>query len=465
MGGVVEFVLGVADPWAYVLVGVLALAEAAALLGLVIPGEMAVLLGGVVVSTGHARLGWMIAVAAAGAVVGDSIGYELGRRFAGPLRTSRLGRRVGEVRWLRAEEYLRTRGGKAVFIGRWIGVLRALVPFVAGASRMPYRIFLPYNVLGGVLWAATFVVAGYLAGNSYRVVAKYAGQASLVLGGLLLLVTVFTLGARWVMGHPERVRSALHRVGGSAPARWIAGRYARQLAFLADRLRPHGAFGLVLSVELAVLVAAGWFFGGVTEDVLARNELIGIDSPVAQFFAVHREPWLTTAMAGVTWLGSARVLAPAALVIATVTGRRLRSWRPLLFLAAVLVGSTVMVQLIKVLIARPRPEARLIEALGYSFPSGHATAAAAGWTAIAVVLALLTGRWRPKVALAATAVLIALVVGVSRVYLGVHEPTDVLGGWALGVAWTAGVAAAMRAYDDRARRKVAAEPRPETGRP
>ncbi|PLC12781.1 hypothetical protein AUQ48_11805 [Kocuria flava] len=378
MSAVVEFVLGVADPWAYMLVGLLALAEAAALLGLVIPGETAVLLGGVVVSTGHARLGWMMAAAAAGAVVGDSVGYELGRRFAGPLRASRLGRRVGERRWARAEEYLRTRGGKAVFIGRWIGVLRALVPFVAGASRMPYRVFLPYNVLGGVLWAGSFVVAGYLAGHSYRVVAQYAGQASLVLGGLLVVLAVFALAVRWVMGHPDRVRSALDRAGDWPPVRWVALRYDRQLAFLADRLRPHGAFGLVLSVELAVLVAAGWFFGGVTEDVLARNELIGIDGPVAQFFTVHREAWLTTAMAGITWLGSASVLVPTALVVAAVAGRRRRSRRPLLFLAAVLAGSTVMAQLIKVLIARPRPGAGLVEALGYSFPSGHATAAAAG---------------------------------------------------------------------------------------
>ncbi|PLC12780.1 hypothetical protein AUQ48_11800 [Kocuria flava] len=81
-----------------------------------------------------------------------------------------------------------------------------------------------------------------------------------------------------------------------------------------------------------------------------------------------------------------------------------------------------------------------------------------------MVLGLLSGRWRPKVALAATAVLIMVLVGVSRVYLGVHEPTDVLGGWALGVAWTAGVAAAMRAHEDRARRQVAAGPRPGTGR-
>jgi undecaprenyl-diphosphatase len=107
----------------------------------------------------------------------------------------------------------------------------------------------------------------------------------------------------------------------------------------------------------------------------------------------------------------------------------------------------VLVQLIKLLVARPRPGAGLVTALGYSFPSGHAAAAAAGWGAIAVVLMELTTRWSTRVVLATAGLLIALLVGVSRVYLGAHEPTDVLGGWALGAAWVAGLTAALHVYD------------------
>lgn len=443
----VQDILGLASPWAYLLVGLLAAAEAAAFLGLVVPGETAVLLGGVVVATGHAHLGWMIVAAATGAVVGDSIGYELGRRLAGPLRGGRLGARVGERRWQQAEDYLRTRGGKAVFIGRWIGVLRALVPFVSGASKMPYRVFLPYNVAGGVLWAGVFVVAGYLAGNSYQVIGHYAGQASLILAGLLILGASFALGVRWVMRHPDRVHAAKDRVADWPPVRWTTTRYARQLAFLADRLRPRRAFGLVLTIELVALVAAGWFFGAVAEDALARNELIGINGPVARFFAARQEPWLTTAMVVTTWLGSAAVLVPAATLVAILAGRRLRSVRPTTLLAGAMVGSTVMAVLIKLLVVWPVSGSGLA-GMGHAFPSGSAAASAAGWSAMAVVLGGLTTRWRPRVMLLSTALLLTLLVGLAQVYLGRQEPTAVLGGWALGAAWTAGVTAALRAYDD-----------------
>ena len=159
-----DALLNLASPWGYLLIGLLAGLEAAAFVGLVIPGETAMLLGGVLAANGRAELAVMMIAASTGAVLGDSLGYEIGRRFGGPLRRSRVGRRVGEQRWQRAEDYVRERGGRAVFLGRFVGVMRALVPAIAGAARMPYRTFLPYNAAGGVLWASAFVFAGYLAG-------------------------------------------------------------------------------------------------------------------------------------------------------------------------------------------------------------------------------------------------------------------------------------------------------------
>jgi undecaprenyl-diphosphatase len=257
------------------------------------------------------------------------------------------------------------------------------------------------------------------------------------------------LVAWWVSRHPERARTLARLLTGSALAQRLARRYSRQIAFLADRFRPGGAFGLILTVELAVLVVAGAAFGEVTESVLRRNDLVGLDAPVAQFFAAHREPWLTATMGVITWLGSAGVLGPLALVVGLGVGRRLGTSRPILFLAVAVGGATALAQLIKLIVGRPRPDAPLIPVLGYSFPSGHATGAAAGWLAIALVLAGLTTRWTVRVALVTGAVVIALLVGVSRVYLGVHEPTDVLGGWALGALWVAATAAALQIYDER----------------
>ena len=165
---VLDSLSSLAGPAAYLVVAALAALEASAFVGLFIPGELALLTGGYIAQQGHANLAIMMAVAAAGAIVGDSVGYEIGRHFGPTLQRSRLGRKVGEERWLRAEAYLEAKGGRAVFAGRFVGVLRALVPAVAGATRMPYRRFLVWNAAGALIWAPGTVLAGYAAGSSYR---------------------------------------------------------------------------------------------------------------------------------------------------------------------------------------------------------------------------------------------------------------------------------------------------------
>jgi len=151
---------GFGGPWSYPVIGLFAFLESAAFVGLVIPGETAVLLGGVLAATGQVTLLPMVLAGVLGAVLGDLAGYGLGR-LAGPaVRNGRAGRWVGEVRWRRAEELVARRGGPAVFVGRWIGLLRAVVPFVAGSIRMPRAQFMAWNAVGGTLWATTVICLG-----------------------------------------------------------------------------------------------------------------------------------------------------------------------------------------------------------------------------------------------------------------------------------------------------------------
>ncbi len=451
MSALLDGLLGLASPWGYLLVALLAGLEAAAFVGLVIPGEAAMLLGGVLASTGRASLPVMMACAAVGAVLGDSAGYEMGRRFSEPLRASRLGRRIGVQRWDDAEQYVRRRGGRAVFLGRFVGVLRALVPFVAGASRMPYRRFLPYNALGAVIWAPGLVYLGFLAGHSYRRVEQLAGRASLLLAVAVVVLGVVAVVGRWISRHPERALAPLRRLAARPVVLRIRGRYARQLAFLAARLSPAGALGLALTTQLALLALLGAVFGAVTEDVLAGNEIVRIDSPVSRFLIDHREPWLTSAMRLITALGGIHVLVPLLLAVGLLARWRQSSWRPLVLLALTTTGAVVASASIKLLIARPRPTAdSLVGALGYGFPSGHSTQAAAAWLAVALVLGSMTRSTAARVTLGSAALSVVVLVGVSRIYLGVHEPTDVLGGWALGALWLCAVLTALHLLQHRA---------------
>lgn len=183
-------ILGVSPALAYTLVALLVFAEDALFIGFVIPGETAAVLGGVVASRGQVQLGVMMGLVVLAAIIGDSVGYEVGKH---------MGPRLLENRFLlrhrdnlgKAQDFLRRRGGSAVFLGRFVALFRALMPSLAGVSGMHYPRFLAFNAAGGLIWGAGFVLLGYLAGNSYGAVAKAAGDdvtAAVVVIGLVAVV-------------------------------------------------------------------------------------------------------------------------------------------------------------------------------------------------------------------------------------------------------------------------------------
>jgi membrane-associated protein len=175
MSGFVDTVLNVDPLLALVIVGLLVFAEDAFFVGFVIPGETAAVLGGVVASRGNLPLWAMMVLVVLAAIIGDTVGYEVGKHL-GPrmLNMKVLNKRRAKLE--KAQEFLRSRGGSAVFLGRFIAFFRAVMPALAGSSRMHYPKFLAFNAAGGLVWGAGFVLLGFLAGNSYEAVAKTAGR-------------------------------------------------------------------------------------------------------------------------------------------------------------------------------------------------------------------------------------------------------------------------------------------------
>jgi membrane-associated protein len=174
---------------AYAIVGALVFAEASILIGFIFPGETAVIVGGVAASRGHVNIVTLIVLVVLCGIGGDSVGYLVGHRW---------GRRLLDIRLLRNRRpllenvlgHLSRRGAMAVVLARFTAFLRAVVPGLAGMSSMPYRIFLPANAAGGIVWGTAFCLLGYFIGHAYSKVEHASGFASDVLLGLIALVIV-----------------------------------------------------------------------------------------------------------------------------------------------------------------------------------------------------------------------------------------------------------------------------------
>jgi membrane-associated protein len=184
---------------ALLLVFALPALEASAFVGFIVPGEIGVLLGGVLANQHRVSLTGVLIAGIAGAIIGDSVGYVVGDRYGERLLGALPSRLVRPEHVRRTEETIERLGGRAVFVGRFTAALRALVPGIAGMSGMTYRTFLPWNVLGGAVWAAGFVVLGYLAGSQYQRIEHYANYVGL---GLLAAIVAF-----FVIRHQRQKRA------------------------------------------------------------------------------------------------------------------------------------------------------------------------------------------------------------------------------------------------------------------
>lgn len=162
----VDVLADLPGPLLLFVIGVAALLEGAVLVGLVLPGEAFVLLGASLAASGGtpAILVWMVAALAS--TTGDSVGYWLGLRFGGRLRTGWLGRRIGQRRWDAAETALQRAGSRGVVAAKFVGVVRPLVPPLAGILGLPFRRYLAASAIASALWTALLVTIGAVAGSS-----------------------------------------------------------------------------------------------------------------------------------------------------------------------------------------------------------------------------------------------------------------------------------------------------------
>ncbi|HZE31481.1 MAG TPA: DedA family protein [Actinoallomurus sp.] len=194
-----DALLNLHGPVIYAVVAALVFGEAALFFGFVFPGETAIVVAGVLASQQRVSLPILLIVIAASAIIGDSVGYEIGRRFGDRLLDTKALRKHRD-KLGRAHHLLRRRGALAVFIGRFTALLRAIMPGLAGSARMPYGRFLVFNALGGITWGVGFTVGGYVAGTAFEQVAQWAGRVLAIAVAVVALIAL----AIWVVRRRRR---------------------------------------------------------------------------------------------------------------------------------------------------------------------------------------------------------------------------------------------------------------------
>ena len=427
--------------WTYLIVGAFAFLETGAFVGLVAPGETMVILAGAVAGVGETSVVITLAIVWFCAWAGDSVSFMLGRRL-GKEFVMRHGPRIRITpeRFKKVEDYFRRHGGSTILIGRFVGLVRALAPFVAGSSGMQYRGFVPFSILGTGLWAATFTLVGYFASRSLDQAAEIVGQGTFLFGSTVAVIVVLVVVVRYLRQQENRqtIVETMERKALLRPLLFAGRRLKPQAVFLWRRLTP-GGLGLELTSMLAALAVGLFVFIGYAILVNADPSATNGDHSAGNVVFDLRMDWLTEVAKIASDIGSGYVVYPAALLGALALAIRRRFPEALV----IVVGTATIafgVPEFKEIVARPRPAGALIELPGNeSYPSGHA-AQSTVYVALALLFArefdprLHIRRITPGAALIFASLLLAAAIGLSRVYLGVHYLSDVSGGWAFGVS-------------------------------
>lgn len=446
---VLEDIAGALGKWTYLLVGVLAFLETGAFIGLVAPGEAAVVVGGVVAGQGEIDIRLMIGIVWFAAWAGDTVSYFVGRRLGRDFLVKHGARvQITESRLEQVEDYMHRHGGMTILIGRFIGLVRALAPFIAGASHMPYRRFLPYDVIGSGLWAAFFSLLGYFFSQRLSDVIHYAERGVLIFGwtvGVIVATVVLVKRFRkpeerakltaWLdeqeRSHPRRAKllRPLRRFWDRfviPAARWMAPK----LRFGWERLTP-GGLGIEFTTAAAVAVVAGYtyyFFLVAAIDWPANDFTNRLNDAAFRIADSLRTDWIDEIARTVTHFGALPV-AGSAVAVATALCLWRRRFPEAIMLAVSLLITVLVVQTTKNWTEVPRPDNPLAPYDGFAFPSGHAA-----YATVYVTIALTLERIGliVRAALLVTAILLGGAVTLSRVYLRVHYLSDAIGGTALG---------------------------------
>ena len=388
---------GIIEQGGYILIFIITILEGLPIIGQFVPGHTTILIAGFLVKLDIFKLSIIIPVIVVSAMIGDAIGYFLGKKYGFAFFT-----KFGSIFFIKPEHIekatrlVKEHPAKTIILGRFSPITRPLSPFIVGASGTHSRLFWVYDFIAVLLWAIPSIGIGYIFGASYHIVAPIFGK---------FVFIAIIMGALIIWGY-RFVNKNFH----------IFARYEL----------------ITLGLNLAGLYL---FFKTVQDAITDKVSLLELDLFVNSFFSINTNDWGVTFMKIVTDIISPTSIAIVC-VLAIIYYIYKKNYYNLSIILLSTIGGYTITYTVKNIVERVRPESLFILENGYSFPSGHASIATIFFILFIYlfVIKIKSLLWREI--LITSSVLMIILTSFSRIYLGVHWMSDVLAGIGLGLFWT-----------------------------
>lgn len=415
--------------------------ETAVGVGLLLPGTSIIILLGAFAAQGYLDVGDLLWFAIIGAILGDNLNYFLGKKYGANWVKNGVWF-IKPCHLKKGKIFLDNHGAKSIFFARFVPSLKEVVPLIAGTLKMNKKIFFIWNIFGGVGWGFVFIFSGYIFSQSLNIAQIWLTRAGFFLLILILFFILFYILRFFIINHGKQIILLFKSLWSSFKISFSENKNIKKIiknnpksvAFLKSRFDRSKFSGMTLTILGLIFLYIFSLFSGILEDLLSSDIIINIDVKLANLFVMFRTELLDKTFLYITLLGKSNIV-----FIFTLSAIFLLwFWKKRVFIFPFLItlfGTALFTHLGKVIFQRARPEFALYTENSFSFPSGHAAIAVALYGFLTYILMRNFESWKKKINILFIGLIIIFLIGLSRLYLGVHYLSDVWAGYLVGALW------------------------------
>lgn len=423
----------------YLVIFTIFFAEALVGIGLIVPGAIIAFLLGTLAAKGIFSIQDLMLFGSLGFFFGDILSFILGRKGSGLFKANARFLKLEHLE--KGQEFFNKHGNKSVLIGRYLGFVRPLTPFIAGVAKMGWIRFLVLNSISIISWLAIHILAGFFFGQALWLIKLWSTRLEVMLIYVASFVGIFYISKRLIIKNGKELFVILSAIWTSFKQSLRANhelqrfvkKHANFFAFWQSRLDKTRFGGKKLTYLTVILIILFYNFLALTNSIFNQGDILAIDLSLENLMRTFKNFFFIKILLGATIIASWQIVLALSLLFSFIYYIRGREKSLIGYWVSVIgaLGSSVT---LKFLITRPRPLDSFYNETSYSFPSTHATVAMA-MIGYAAYLYCRKHSFKKRVNILFLSALIIGLIGFSRLYLRVHFLSDVMGGFLLGSIW------------------------------